>query len=70
MLAAVPLHFAHHFYNGFSFMIGLGRHCWSQIRGKVRGQTSTPHTGIQRDCPSALQTASLPQAEPTEISER
>ncbi len=33
MLAGVPLHFLHHFYNGFSFMIGLGRHCLGRLRG-------------------------------------
>jgi GT2 family glycosyltransferase len=32
MLAAIPLHFLHHFYNGFSFMIGLGRHSWASLR--------------------------------------
>jgi glycosyltransferase involved in cell wall biosynthesis len=32
MLAAIPLHFLHHFYNGFSFMIGFSRHCWASLR--------------------------------------
>jgi len=70
MLAAVPLHFAHHFYNGFSFMIGLGRHCWAQIRGKVGAQSATQSAGPGREYPSALQATSLPQAEQTEISDR
>ena len=28
MLAAVPMHFLHHFYNGFSFLCGIVRHGW------------------------------------------
>ena len=32
MLAAIPLHFLHHFYNGFSFVIGMGRHAWTTFR--------------------------------------
>ena len=27
MMAVIPLHFLHHFYNGISFIIGLTRHC-------------------------------------------
>jgi GT2 family glycosyltransferase len=33
MLAAIPWNFAYHFYNGFSFVIGLARHCWATVRG-------------------------------------
>jgi len=33
MLAAIPWNFAYHFYNGFSFFIGLARHCWASLRG-------------------------------------
>jgi glycosyltransferase involved in cell wall biosynthesis len=32
MLAAIPLHSFHHFYNGFSFLIGLTHHGWAEIR--------------------------------------
>lgn len=41
MLAAIPLHFAHHFYNGLSFIIGLSRHCWALLRrpGRISGRT-------------------------------
>jgi len=31
MLAAIPRHSFHHFYNGFSFIIGLCRHEWSEL---------------------------------------
>jgi glycosyltransferase involved in cell wall biosynthesis len=31
MLAAIPLHSFHHFYNGFSFIIGLCRHGWTVL---------------------------------------
>jgi len=58
MLAAVPLHFTHHFYNGFSFMIGLGRHCWAQMRG------------TRREYEPARQPAGIPQAEANEHPER
>jgi glycosyltransferase involved in cell wall biosynthesis len=33
MLAAIPWNFAYHFYNGFSFFMGLARHCWATLRG-------------------------------------
>jgi glycosyltransferase involved in cell wall biosynthesis len=58
MLAAVPLHFAHHFYNGFSFMIGLARHGWAQFRGTGSGYQSP------------LQTAAPLKPEPNETIER
>jgi hypothetical protein len=31
MLAAVPFHVLYHFYNGVSFLIGLGRHFWRNL---------------------------------------
>jgi len=40
MLAAIPWNFAYHFYNGFSFFIGLGRHCWARLRSTNRGGLS------------------------------
>lgn len=36
MMAAIPLHFLHHFYNGFSFLIGIGRHGWSTFYRPTR----------------------------------
>lgn len=52
MLAAIPLHFAHHFYNGFSFMIGLGRHCWASLR--ETGPFDPPEAAGLRHTPFAL----------------
>jgi len=49
MLAAVPLHFAHHFYNGFSFMIGLGRHCWAHLRKTQRPSVTLGDAREQED---------------------
>jgi glycosyltransferase involved in cell wall biosynthesis len=44
MLAAIPLHFVHHFYNGFSFVIGLSRHGWGVLRGAApRSNRQDPH---------------------------
>jgi hypothetical protein len=55
MLAAIPLHFVHHFYNGFSFMIGLGRHCWASLR--ETGSFDTPEAAGLSHTPFALSQA-------------
>jgi glycosyltransferase involved in cell wall biosynthesis len=35
MLAAIPLHSMHHFYNAFSFLIGLSLHGWAVLRRSI-----------------------------------
>jgi len=35
MMAVIPLHFLHHFYNGISFAIGLTRHCLALLQRRV-----------------------------------
>lgn len=42
MLAAIPFHLLHHFYNGFSFLIGLSRHFSRKLVATVRRAAEVP----------------------------
>jgi glycosyltransferase involved in cell wall biosynthesis len=39
-LAAIPFHLLYHFYNGISFLVGMGRHTWRNLRSEKVAQAA------------------------------